>query len=202
MHLSRRQFLTVLGNGVIAGVVGRAPALSADAAGLSRYGNLRLLHFTDCHAQLLPSWFREPGVNLGVGGAANRAPHLVGGNLLRRFDITDARFAHALTHLDFERAARKYGTVGGFAHLATLVKRLRADAGGATLTFSCMRLAIIGRRHDRRSPPVSLGRAFIATIVSPAMASQLYGNTSQRPLRFITVLILAIKTVAMVTIDS
>ncbi len=133
MHLSRRQFLTVLGNGVIAGVVGRAPALAADAADFPRYGNLRLLHFTDCHAQLLPSWFREPGVNLGVGAAANRAPHLVGGNLLRRFNITDARLAHALTHLDFESAARKYGKVGGFAHLAALVKRLRADAGGASL---------------------------------------------------------------------
>lgn len=133
MHLSRRQFLTVLGNGVIAGVAGRAPALSADAADFPRYGNLRLLHFTDCHAQLLPSWFREPGVNLGVGAAANRAPHLVGDSLLRRFDITDARFAHALTHLNFERAARKYGKVGGFAHLATLVKRLRAGAGGASL---------------------------------------------------------------------
>src|SRR5205823_3839229 len=35
--------------------------------------------------------------------------------------------AHALTHLDFTAAARRYGRLGGFAHLRTLVKRLRAS---------------------------------------------------------------------------
>jgi sulfur-oxidizing protein SoxB len=33
------------------------------------------------------------------------------------------RWPHAYTYLDFEKAARRYGKVGGFAHLATLVKR-------------------------------------------------------------------------------
>ena len=37
------------------------------------------------------------------------------------------------TFIDFERAARRYGKVGGFAHLATLVKRLKASRPGALL---------------------------------------------------------------------
>src|SRR5207245_8935795 len=99
-----------------------------------RFGNVSLLHFTDCHAQLRPVYFREPSVNVGVGAAANRPPHLVGDRLLRYFGIAPGtREAHALTHLDFERAAAVYGRVGGFAHLATLVERVRGSRPGALL---------------------------------------------------------------------
>src|SRR6185295_921410 len=98
------------------------------------YGNVSLLHFTDCHAQLRPIRFREPSINIGIGAAAGKPPHLVGDALLRAFRIAPGtREAHALTHLDFERLSRTYGTMGGFAHLATLVKRLRASRPGAVL---------------------------------------------------------------------
>jgi S-sulfosulfanyl-L-cysteine sulfohydrolase len=98
------------------------------------FGNVSLLHFTDCHAQLMPLHFREPNVNIGVGVAAGKPPHLVGEHLLKAFDIArgSAR-AHAFTNLDFEEAARTYGKVGGFAHLATLVRRLRATRPHALL---------------------------------------------------------------------
>jgi len=99
---------------------------------LPRFGNVHLLHFTDCHAQLLPTYYREPGVNLGVGEAAGRPPHLVGEALLKRFGIKrGSREAHAFTSLDFVHAARTYGKVGGFAHLATLIASLKADRPGA-----------------------------------------------------------------------
>lgn len=99
-----------------------------------RFGNVHLLHFTDCHAQLLPIYFREPSVNLGIGSAFGKPPHLVGEHLLKYFAIPagDAK-AHAFTHLDFAAAARTYGKVGGFAHLCTLIKRIRASRPGALL---------------------------------------------------------------------
>ena len=101
---------------------------------LPRFGNVSLLHFTDCHAQLLPSYFRAPSMNLGVGSSSGKPPHLVGEALLRHFGVPAATpNAHAFTHLDFESAARTYGKIGGFAHLATLVKRLRASRPGALL---------------------------------------------------------------------
>ena len=83
-----------------------------------RFGNVHFLHFTDCHAQLLPVYFREPSVNLGVGAAVGQPPHLVGEHLLKHFNIARGTpQAHAFTYLDFVQAARTYGKVGGFAHL-------------------------------------------------------------------------------------
>jgi sulfur-oxidizing protein SoxB len=113
-------------------------ALAAPSAGalydVPRYGNVHLLHFTDCHAQLTPVYFREPNVNLGVGQAVGRMPHLVGEQLLRQTGMKPGTpEAHAFTYLNFEQAAATYGKVGGFAHLSTLVKRMRASRPGALL---------------------------------------------------------------------
>ncbi len=133
MSLSRREFLQVLAAASAAGLPIEAGAQAASRADshfydLPAFGNLRLLHFTDCHAQLIPSYFREPSVNLGVGEGLNRPPNLVGEHLLRAFGIhPGTRNAHAFTHLNFAQAARRYGKIGGFAHLATLVKKLRAE---------------------------------------------------------------------------
>lgn len=101
---------------------------------LPKFGNVHLLHFTDCHAQLLPIYFREPSVNLGVGDQANRPPHLVGDAFLKAYGLRPGTpDAYAFTYLDFVAASRTYGKVGGFAHLATLVKRMKASRPGALL---------------------------------------------------------------------
>jgi sulfur-oxidizing protein SoxB len=141
VSLGRRDFLQLLAAASAAGMaLDHRAVLGADAGASERlyeqppFGNVSFLHFTDCHAQLLPVHFREPSVNIGVGAAAGKPPHLVGEHLLKAFDIArgSAR-AHAFTYLDFDEAARTYGRAGGFAHLATLVKRLRAGRPHALL---------------------------------------------------------------------
>ena len=126
----------------LAGAAGLLPASAFSAARkpsdlyeIPKFGNLTLLHMTDCHAQLNPIYFREPSVNLGIGQAKGKPPHLVGKRFLDFYNIAPGSLeAHAFTYLDFDNLARKYGKVGGFAHLATLVKRLRAERGdGNTL---------------------------------------------------------------------
>jgi len=137
MNLSRREFTSVMAAALAAGFPLQREASAAQAAGLyevPRSGNVHLLHMTDCHAQLLPTYFREPSVNLGVGAMRGQVPHLVGEQLLKAASLKSGTpEAHALTFLDFERAARQYGKVGGFAHLATLVKQLKAGRPGALL---------------------------------------------------------------------
>ncbi len=95
-----------------------------------RFGNVTLLHMTDCHAQLNPIYFREPNVNIGMGPAFGKAPHIVGEKLLKHFDIQPGGIeAHAFTYLNYSEAAEQFGAVGGFAHLKTLVDRIRAERG-------------------------------------------------------------------------
>jgi sulfur-oxidizing protein SoxB len=120
--MDRREFLRLLSIAAAAGAGLRPGASDAQAADalyeLPPFGKLSLLHMTDSHAQLLPVYFREPvGADFGAkyGIAPGSAP------------------AHAFTHVDFAAAARRYGKVGGYAHLATLVKRLRASRPHALL---------------------------------------------------------------------
>jgi len=135
MFLSRREFLQALAAAAAAGLpLGSRAAGDEKFYDLPRFGNVSLLHFTDCHAQLLPVYFREPSANIGVAGSMNRPPHVVGEPLLRLFKIRPgSREAYAFSHLDFAAAARRYGRLGGFAHLATLVKRLRAERRASLL---------------------------------------------------------------------
>src|SRR5690242_16172396 len=131
--MRRREVLKLL---TAAALYGIAPprltraAEADDLYGIGRFGNARVLHMTDTHAQLQPVRFREPSVNLGIGAMAGQPPHLVGEAFVKHFDIAPkSRAAHAFTFLDFAEAAHRYGRLGGFAHLKTLIDRLRAEAG-------------------------------------------------------------------------
>ena len=137
--MDRREFLNVLAAAAAAGMplASREALASAEGGKLydvPAFGNVSLLHMTDCHAQLLPIHFREPNVNLGTGPFSGKVPHIVGEKLLKAYGVSpNSPQAHAFTHLDFVQAARTYGKVGGFAHLATLVKQLKASRPGALL---------------------------------------------------------------------
>jgi hypothetical protein len=91
MSISRREFMRLVG---LAGAAGMLPSSvfaqakqPSDLYEVPKFGNVTLLHITDCHAQLNPIYFREPNVNIGIGGAFGKAPHLVGETLLKHFGI-------------------------------------------------------------------------------------------------------------------
>ncbi len=129
--MRRRDVLKVLAAASLSGVVPRIGlAADDDPYDIGRFGNARVLHMTDTHAQLLPVYFREPSVNIGVGAMAGQPPHLVGAAFLKHFGIAPGSPAsYAFTFLDYQEAAHRYGRMGGFAHLKTLVDRLRSDVG-------------------------------------------------------------------------
>ena len=140
MNLSKRDFLQVMASASAAGMaLGRyadADAATAEKGlyDLPAFGNVSLLHMTDCHAQLKPIYFREPSVNLGLGSMQGQLPHVVGEHLLKAAGVRPGTaMAHAYTYIDFDKASHRYGKVGGFAHLATLVKKLKASRPGALL---------------------------------------------------------------------
>jgi sulfur-oxidizing protein SoxB len=138
MEVTRRDLVKLAG---IAAAVGVAPAALADAADaperlleFEALGNVTLLHLTDTHATLLPVYFREPDTLLGVGAERGKPPYLTGAALLTHYGIgPGSALAYALSHVDFAALAARYGRMGGYAHLATLVKRVRAERPGRTL---------------------------------------------------------------------
>ena len=139
MSLNRREFLQALAVASAGGMSLQSNFVNAQSSAqkfydLPKFGNVHFLHFTDCHAQLLPIYFREPNVNLGIGAQEGKTPHLVGEYFLKANGIQPGtRDAHAFTYLDYVAAAQNYGKMGGFAHMATLVKQLKANRPGALL---------------------------------------------------------------------
>jgi 5''-nucleotidase/2'',3''-cyclic phosphodiesterase and related esterases len=139
---SRREFLQV--TAATAAILGTNMPLGAFAAGqkitqdqlldFDAKGNVTLLHLTDIHAQLVPVYFREPSVNLGVGEVNGLVPHITGEDFLTRYDIKrNTLDAYALTYLDFNEMAQVYGRVGGVDRMKTVVDAIRAERPDNTL---------------------------------------------------------------------
>ena len=135
-NMGRREFIYMMA------VLGAAPVFAnshtritqnnnlRDYYKLKSFGNARLLHITDSHAQLKPVYFREPSVNIGLFENYGKPPHIVGKNFLKYYGIkNDPRLEYAFTCVNFEKHAKAMGKMGGFAELATVVKFLRNDFG-------------------------------------------------------------------------
>ena len=107
MSFSRREFLQALAVASAGGMSLQSNFSHAQSAAqkfydLPKFGNVHFLHFTDCRAQLLPIYFREPNVNLGIGAQEGKPPHLVGEYLLKFYGVKPGtRDAHAFTYLDY-----------------------------------------------------------------------------------------------------
>jgi sulfur-oxidizing protein SoxB len=122
------------GTGGIARAAVRQTLTQADLLRFEPLGRVTLLHFTDLHAQLMPLYFREPSVNIGVGSNAGVAPHLTGNAFLHAFGVApDTAAAYALTAADFSALAATYGRMGGLDRMATLIKAIRGERPGKTL---------------------------------------------------------------------
>ncbi len=138
MEVTRRDFMKLL---AIAGALGITDHNRLWAAmqperllAFEPLGNVTLLHMTDSHATLRPVYFREPDTLLGIGPEVGHPPFLTGDAFLDYYQIKRGTLeSHALTYLDFTEMARRYGRMGGYAHIATLVKQVRAERPGKTL---------------------------------------------------------------------
>jgi sulfur-oxidizing protein SoxB len=149
-YLDRRDFIKFFGiaaAGVAIPVLGTKEVFSFSSAPDSKapkgfydipmQGTARILHITDVHGQLNPVFFREPNVNIGLGDAYGRPPHLVGNHLLKHMGIQpDTPESYAYTYLDFQKSAEKYGKTGGYANIKTLLDGLRKQAGGSQNTLT------------------------------------------------------------------
>ena len=140
--IDRRQFLQIAAatatltgaSGSFSSVAAKQSLTQNDLLKFNAKGQVTLLNFTDCHAQLAPIYFREPSVNLGVGEAYGLPPHLTGKDMIEHFKLKiSSPEAYALSSNDFLSLARTYGRIGGMDRMATLVKSIRAERPDNTL---------------------------------------------------------------------
>ncbi|MCG6904774.1 MAG: thiosulfohydrolase SoxB [Rhodobacter sp.] len=98
------------------------------------FGNVSLIHITDTHAQMKPTWFREPEINIGVGANRGVPPHITGVDFLKKYNVeAGSARAYALTYQDFVSLAKGYGKMGGLDRCATVVNAIRSDRPEALL---------------------------------------------------------------------
>ncbi len=143
--LTRRDFLQVsaataalLGGGKMASAASHQAISQDKLLEFEPKGQVTLLNFTDCHAQLVPLYFREPSVNLGVGAVNGLPPHLTGKEILQKFGLkAGTPEAYAFSSEDFVELSKTYGRIGGFAHMATLINAIKAERPGKTLLVDC-----------------------------------------------------------------
>jgi sulfur-oxidizing protein SoxB len=144
--LTRRDFLQVtaataalMGPGANIARAASAQAITQDELlKFDAKGQVTLLNFTDIHAQLMPLYFREPSVNIGVGEVNGLPPHLTGIDFLKHFSLkAGTPEAYAFSSQDFSQLAAQYGRIGGLAHMATLIKAIRAERPANTLLVDC-----------------------------------------------------------------
>ncbi|MBS0535732.1 MAG: thiosulfohydrolase SoxB [Proteobacteria bacterium] len=140
--ITRREMLQVsaataalmAGSGPLTRAFAQQKLTQDDLLKFDAHGNVTLLHITDIHGQLMPVFFREPTVNLGVGEARGQPPHVTGADFLKRFGIAPGSAdAYALTDQDFTALAHSYGKIGGLDRCATVVKQIRAERGDKVL---------------------------------------------------------------------
>ena len=138
--ISRRQFLqasaaaSVIASSSGLGPLGQAAAQQRlgqnEILKFDSLGTVTILHVTDLHAQLMPLYFREPSINLGVGEVRGLPPHLTDKEFRAHFNVAaGSADAYALTSDDFISLAKNYGRMGGVDRIATLIKAIRAERG-------------------------------------------------------------------------
>jgi S-sulfosulfanyl-L-cysteine sulfohydrolase len=140
---TRREFMkATIAASALVGSTGQTLAQTVSAGKLSQdqllsfepLGNVTLVHVTDIHGQLMPIHFREPTVNIGVGEAKGRVPHITGTDFLSRFGLkAGTPEAYALTDVDYVELAKNYGRMGGLDRIGTIVKAIRAERGNKML---------------------------------------------------------------------
>jgi len=99
-------------------------------------GNVTLLHICDMHAHIKPLYWREPSTLISARELIGTPGFLCGKAFLKYYGIKpNTMRAYFDTYIGFEELAKKYGKMGGVAHIATLVKQIKAERGNDKVLF-------------------------------------------------------------------
>ena len=131
--MNRREFLQMMAAAYLVGFPDKSSSKNLIDYNIQFTSDLRLLHITDTHAQLAPTYFREPNINLGTGKNRNVPPHIVGDKFLKYYSLDGDFNEYVYSYMRFNELAERFGKFGGYAHLKTIIDKLRGEANGNSL---------------------------------------------------------------------
>lgn len=99
-------------------------------------GNFTLLHMCDLHAHLKPLYWREPSTLISAPNLVGTPGFLCGEAFAKHYGLEPSSLdAYFDTHIDFEALAKKFGKMGGIAHIKTVLEYIRQTRGKDNVLF-------------------------------------------------------------------
>jgi len=144
MDISRRDFMhiaAVLGLGVTTS--GSASSIKTpanigvkDIFEFNSMGNFTLLHMCDIHAHIKPLYWREPSTLISAPNLVGTPGFLCGEAFAKHYGLEPSSLdAYFDTYIDFETLAKKFGKMGGIAHMKTYLDYVRKERGEENVLF-------------------------------------------------------------------
>ena len=143
MDISRRDFMhiaAILGLGAATSSMA-SPKTSAsiglkDIYDFKATGNFTLLHMCDIHAHIKPLYWREPSTLISAPNLVGTPGFLCGEAFAKHYGLEPSSLdAYFDTHVDFEALAKKFGKMGGIAHMKTYLDHVRKQRGADNVLF-------------------------------------------------------------------
>jgi sulfur-oxidizing protein SoxB len=143
MEIDRRDFLQIAatlgllgatgGTNLFAGEAGkeRIKKLSfSDIVDFKPKGKATLLHICDLHAHLKPLYWREPSTLISAKNLVGTPGFICGESFQKYYGIAPGSLdAYFDTHNDFTELAKKFGKMGGIAHMKPIIDHVKKERG-------------------------------------------------------------------------
>ncbi|MDM5264171.1 thiosulfohydrolase SoxB [Sulfurovum sp. XTW-4] len=143
MEIDRRDFLQIAatlgllgatgGTNLFAGEAGkeRIKKLSfSDIVDFKAKGKATILHICDLHAHLKPLYWREPSTLISAKNLVGTPGFICGESFQKYYGIQPGSLdAYFDTHNDFTELAKKFGKMGGIAHMKPIIDHVKKERG-------------------------------------------------------------------------
>ncbi|MEJ2500502.1 MAG: thiosulfohydrolase SoxB [Campylobacterales bacterium] len=88
------------------------------------------MHICDLHAHIKPLYWREPSTLISAPNLVGTPGFLCGESFAKHYGLEPSSLdAYFDTHMDFAALAKKFGKMGGIAHMKTLINEVERQRG-------------------------------------------------------------------------
>ena len=143
MEIDRRDFLQIAGALGLLGAVGGTNLFAgeagkekikkltfSDVVAFEPKGKATILHICDMHAHIKPLYWREPSTLISAKNLVGTPGFICGEAFQKHYGIQAGTLdAYFDTHNDFSELAKKFGKMGGIAHMKPIIDHVKKERG-------------------------------------------------------------------------